>query len=771
MNYIIYLAYIGKNSKLLPVIFIILLIFLVIYLFFQVYVKRIVSSEQELLSRIVDTANIFVSVVESDGALVKFNSYAEKVTGLKGDDIIGYSFKQVIEKAEHLEELSELYKKVIIKPVGTVEKTVNIMKDGVRYQLLFDIYVVVDRQNDPRFIVFIGFDISERKEFEAKLKQKYDELEATYGELAAMGETLEEQYNELLTNQQELQESEEKYRLVTEAANAGIWYWHRGEHKTFFSAELYQMFDCNKGEVCTVEDLHKFIYPKDLELFYSAIKEHTDKKNSHYECEVRVKTKKEECKWLLAKGKALFDKDGEAYRMAGSFTDVSEIKEYEQELQHSAYYDALTNLPNRLYLYENINEKINKCIEKEVIGGFLFIDIDNFKFVNDTLGHTIGDKLIIEISKRLSSFANDSRILLRLGGDELIFYVSNIENENEIEELAKSIISSFKSSVIVEDNALHITMSIGIAIFPKDGKDVNSLLKSADIAMYKAKDFGKNGYVFFNSNINNALIDRIKIEKYLRKALKNNEFVLYYQPQVDIENGKISGFEALIRWKSPELGMVPPDKFIRIAEETGIIVELGEWILKDACKFIKKLHKEGYEKYVVSVNISIIQLIQNNFIDIVFRVLNELGVSPEDLELEITESILMESFDLIVERLEILKEKGIKIALDDFGKGYSSLTYLKQLPITTLKIDKSFVDDIENSKISNTIVNSVIMIGHEMNLIIVAEGVETEEQLEYLTRSKCNKMQGYLFSKPVEEEKALELLKINRNSQHNLEIS
>lgn len=601
--------------------------------------------------------------------------------------------------------------------------------------------------------------ISERKEFEDKLKQKYEELESTYGELYAMGETLESQYNELLINQQELQESEEKYRLVTEAAGAGIWYWHRGERKTFLSPELYDMFECSKDEVHGIEDLHRSIYDEDLKIFRSVIKEHTDKKNSHYECVIRVKTKEDSCRWLLAKGKALFDKDGEAYRMAGSFIDISEKKKYEEQLQHLAYYDALTKLPNRLYLYENINEKIDECVNKGITGGFLFIDIDNFKLVNDTLGHTVGDKLIIEISKKLSSFTNENRILLRLGGDELIFYLSHIENENEIAEFAQKIINSFKSSIIVDDNVLHITMSIGIAVFPKDGKDVNSLLKCADMAMYKAKDFGKNGYVFFNNNINNALVDRIEIEKYLRKALNNNEFVLYYQPQVDIGNGKISGFEALIRWISPELGMVPPNKFIRIAEETGIIVDLGEWILKDACNFIKKLHKSGFENYTVSVNISIIQLIQNNFIDIVSRVLNESGISPEDLELEITESILMESFDLIVGKLEILKEKGIKIALDDFGKGYSSLTYLKQLPITTLKIDKSFVDDIENSKISNTIVNSVIMIGHEMSLVIVAEGVETEEQLEYLTRSRCNRMQGYLFSKPVEEEKALELLK------------
>ncbi|WP_411680847.1 EAL domain-containing protein [Clostridium thailandense] len=615
------------------------------------------------------------------------------------------------------------------------------------------------------FRIYSKFDISKYKEFEAKIQQKYDELEAVYGELAAMGETLEKQYSELLNNQQKLQESEEKYKFVTEVFNAGIWYWHRGEDKTFFSLKLYAIFDCNKDEVSKIEDLYKFIYDGDLERYHLSVKEYLSKKDSHYECEFRIKTKKGNCKWILEKGKALFDENGEVYRIAGSFTDISGIKEYENEVQHLTYYDALTNLPNRLYLYEDINRKIEACINNGIIGGFLFIDIDNFKFVNDTLNHTMGDKLIVEISKKLSSLTNDNRILLRLGGDELVFYVSDIEEESEIENFAKSIINIFKSPISVEDNVLHITMSIGIAIFPKDGCDVNSLLKSSDIAMYKAKDFGKNGYVFFNNNINNELIDRIQIEKYLRKALKNNEFILYYQPQVDIKNGRISGFEALIRWISPELGIVPPNRFVGVAEETGLIVDLGEWILKDACNFIKRLRREGYKSYTVSVNISIIQLIQNDFVDIVFRVLRESEVSPEDLELEITESILMESFDLMVEKLKILKEKGIKIALDDFGKGYSSLTYLKRLPITTLKIDKSFVDDIENSKISNAIVNSIIMIGHEMDLIIVAEGVETEEQFEYLTRGKCNRIQGYLFSKPLEKERALEILDKNENLQ------
>lgn len=426
-----------------------------------------------------------------------------------------------------------------------------------------------------------------------------------------------------------------------------------------------------------------------------------------------------------------------------------------EKLKQLAYYDPVTNLYNRTSLYE----KLSLCLTKEPDKkrAILSIDMDNFKYINDTIGHYCGDQLIFSIGKRLSTLIGYNRSIFRLGGDEFVILVHDYSSLQDIEELAVSVAQTFKEPFHIEGNVLHVTASTGIALYPIHGADVDELLKCSDIAMYKAKEAGKNRFVFYDELMNQVVNDRVLIERYLRSAIDKNELELYYQPQLDLKTNKISGFEALLRWRSPELGLVSPLRFIKVAEDTHLIISIGEWVLQNACRFMKTMHCRGYKDLSISVNVSILQLLQNDFSKKVLEILEDLGLEPGYLELEITESILMESYDEIKAQLEILRGNGIKIALDDFGQGYSSLSYLKQLPITTLKIDKVFIDSIADED-GSSITGTIVMMGRKMGLSVVAEGVETIEQLEYLARNKCHKVQGYYFSRPLPQTEAEDLL-------------
>lgn len=440
-------------------------------------------------------------------------------------------------------------------------------------------------------------------------------------------------------------------------------------------------------------------------------------------------------------------------------TDISDaheqLEEYSTKLHHLAYHDTLTGLYNRLYLYEEIGYKL---MEDSYEGALYFIDLDNFKFVNDALGHNIGDELLIAISNRLLTLTSPNISLIRLGGDEFVFFASRIRSKEVAEHFAAKIINIFASNFDIKENRLSVTVSIGIAMFPENGLSVDKLLRNSDMAMYKVKNNGKNGYYFFNNQLKEELMERINIEKNFKNALENKEFEIYYQPQIQIGSDNIDGFEALIRWHSKELGMLSPVKFISVAEETGFITVLGAWILKTACNTVANLNQKLNQSFNVSVNISVIQLVQDDFVKVVKKVLKETNLLPELLELEITESVIMESQELVTEKIKILRNLGIKIAIDDFGTGYSSLSYLRNIPITTLKIDKLFVDDIGNPQSNTDVTDTIIDLGHKMNLTIVAEGVETKEQLTYLKENGCDKIQGYFYSKPLPIHKLKEFI-------------
>ena len=436
-------------------------------------------------------------------------------------------------------------------------------------------------------------------------------------------------------------------------------------------------------------------------------------------------------------------------------SNYEQSQKAENKLAYIAYHDMLTGLPNRTSLLENADKYFPPHQDK--INALLFIDIDNFKNINDSIGHVCADQLICKVSDRLTSLLKKDCYLYKSSGDEFIVVLHNICEKDDAEVFAAHILAGFKEKFIISGCTLHVSLSIGIAMHHCQGDDVEELLKFADNAMYQAKGLGGNNYVVYDNLMKETFSERLIIEKHLNTAPDKNEFELYYQPQLDLKENKIRGFEALLRWKSPELGFVPPLSFIKIAEETHLIIPLGFWVMRCACAFLKDLHSKGYKNLTISINISMLQIHQNDFINLVMDTPEFYGLEPCSVELEITETVLMESYDLIGPKLESLKENGVRIALDDFGQGYSSFSNLRQLPISTIKIDKSFIDDIIDSE-ENSLAEHIVRMGRRMGMCVVAEGVENKEQLQYLKRHECDLIQGYLFSRPVPRDEAMKLI-------------
>lgn len=430
-----------------------------------------------------------------------------------------------------------------------------------------------------------------------------------------------------------------------------------------------------------------------------------------------------------------------------NYTD--ELKEKNEEIKNHAYYDFLTGLPN-LRLFNKMALDFATMDNKKPIA-ILFLDLDRFKFVNDMLGHSAGDFILKAASDRVRDLLEQDQTISRIGGDEFILLLPNTDNDGA-KNIAEEILKEFEKPIVFKGNEFFITASLGISLFPRDSEDMEDVIKNADIAMYRAKEQGRNNYQFYSSDMIEVIQRKAVLEKGMRKALERDEFVLHYQPQINIQSGILVGNEALIRWYHPELGMISPLEFIPLAEETGFINMLGEWILRTACKQNKQWHDTGFPAMKVSVNLSMRQFQQANLLELITEILQETGLEPQYLELEITESIAMYNEDHVISKLQALKNTGMKIAIDDFGTGYSSLSYLKKFPIDNLKIDKSFVSDISHDSDDAMIISTIIAMARQLKVNVIAEGVETEEQLEFLRVKNCHEVQGYLFSKPLSVE-------------------
>jgi diguanylate cyclase (GGDEF)-like protein/PAS domain S-box-containing protein len=438
--------------------------------------------------------------------------------------------------------------------------------------------------------------------------------------------------------------------------------------------------------------------------------------------------------------------------------DITEKKKADDTLNYLAYYDNLTGLPNRSLFVDRLEQAVKVADRYEQLVAVLFVDLDKFKNINDSLGHDAGDNLLKNAAERLSSCLRSSDTVARWGGDEFCLLLQNIHHIDHVNVVADKIIERFAEPFNVKDKKMFVTASIGIILYPLDETDVKSLLKNADTAMYHAKEKGRNNYQYYNHEMSARLEQRIELEHELRHALERDEFMLQYQPQVDIQQGRIVGIEALIRWQHPERGMVPPDEFIGIAEETGLILPIGEWVLQQACQQMLALRNTGLPSIHVSINLSVRQLRESTLVDKISQVLQQTGLDPSLLDLEITESMLMSDIDRVKQTLKDLSELGVSISVDDFGTGHSSLAYLKQFPISTLKIDRSFITDIPEDKDDVSITIAIINMAKGLGIKTVAEGVEMKEQLDFLKTHECNLMQGYYFSKPVAFDEIVTLL-------------
>jgi diguanylate cyclase len=443
---------------------------------------------------------------------------------------------------------------------------------------------------------------------------------------------------------------------------------------------------------------------------------------------------------------ASWKEDGNVF-FSSIIRDITLRKRNEEKINQMVYRDPLTGLPNRLLLNDRLSQALDQANENKQTMGIMFIDLDRFKYINDTLGHAVGDELLIEVAKRIEACVGKTDTVSRQGGDEFIVLIPNT-TADEVTKIAQKIIDSFGQSVMVEGHELFITPSIGIAMYPGDGRDIETLIKNADTAMYRVKDQGKNSFQFYTPEMNEAVTKKMKLEVGLRKALERNEFHIVYQPQIDVTSGAVIGAEALLRWEHPEWGSISPAEFIPIAEETGLILQIGEWVLKGACLQNKQWQDEGLQPLRIAVNISSRQFQQIDLVERVGKILAEIGLAPEYLELELTESIIQDS-KYAVAKMQQLKEMGIHLSIDDFGTGYSSLSYLKTFPIHTLKIDRSFTSNIYADPKDASLVETIIAMAHNLDLNVIAEGVETEEQLQFLQAKACNEAQGYYFSRPV----------------------
>ncbi|HEV7799482.1 MAG TPA: EAL domain-containing protein, partial [Burkholderiales bacterium] len=457
--------------------------------------------------------------------------------------------------------------------------------------------------------------------------------------------------------------------------------------------------------------------------------------------------------------------DGQIYRIAGVTEDVTARKRAEERLVHLAHYDQLTGLPNRVLFYDRLKQALAQARRNDWITAVLFIDLDRFKAVNDTIGHAGGDLLLKDVSDRLARCVRAADTLGRLGGDEFAVVLSKLGTPQDAAGIAAAILEALAEPFDIEGHEIYTTASIGIAVYPSDTENTDILIRNADTAMYEAKAAGRNVYRFYTAEMNQLALERMQLEGKLRRALERKEFLLHFQPKLDLVTGDIAGCEALLRWASPDEGLVSPARFIPLLEETGLIVPVGEWVLQAACAQVKAWKDARVRPVPIAINLSARQFQQQDLTATVRKALHEHAVAARYLELEITESVAMQNAEASIGTLRDLKALGVKLAIDDFGTGYSSLSYLKRLPVDTVKIDRAFVTELATNPDDASIAQAIINMAHNLGLKVVAEGVETASQLAFLTSHDCDQMQGYYFSRAVPEAEMTDMLRQNRRLQ------
>ncbi|MDP4144627.1 MAG: EAL domain-containing protein [Bacillota bacterium] len=681
----------------------------------------------ELGNSIYKCSNILILVWNFNGDLININNYAKEITGFTDEDVLGGGWKSSLVEKDAEEDLNSIFLNRSKEKLKSPYEQNILTKGGKSISILWTNDVVFDDSGNGKFLISMGI------------------------------------------NMQNFVDINERSKLTASASNDGIWDWKFNTNEFFFSPRCSEILGFSNNEMPSeIDNWIKRIHPNDLEIVLQEYKNYIEKKTSIFACEFRAKAKNGKYKWVLNRAVGICGKNDKIVRLAGSLTDITERKKAEEKIHTLAYFDSLTHLPNKEFLLKNFKQSISRCNEKDYICS-LFINLDNFKSINTAYGHSVGNKALKRIGEVLCKFKNNNNILTRFAADSFVFLVYNITDIEYIYEMAKAIMEEFDSYINIDNHELFVTASIGIAYSTKSGAQIRKLLKESSAAMYHAKAIGKNNYQVYSKDISSRAAAKIEMENFLRHAIELDEFVVYYQPQIDIKKKKIIGIEALVRWIHPTMGFISPNKFIPLAEETSLIVPIGEFVLNEACKQTKKWHDMGYDDLHVCVNLSAKQFHQSNLLSTIKSALDKSGLLPDLLHIEITESATIDDFDVSISTLNELREMGVKVSLDDFGTGYSSLSYLRKLPIDILKIDKSFVDEIAQTSneniITSKITGTLIALAHSLDLLVVAEGVEYVEQLDILKNQSCDIIQGYYFSKPLSANDLERLLEEYKNTK------
>ena len=625
-------------------------------------------------------------------------------------------------------------------------------------------------------VIIVSGETSFESARDAVSKGAYDFLRKPYAadELVitlsnALKEKRLEKQNKLM--QMQLRESERLHRYLVDTSPDIIYILDPEGNFTFINERVESLLGFAKNELIG-KHYSLLVHHDDLEQAKYVFNERRIGKRASRNVELRLKCKDDgaprffETRTLPIEMSSMgiyANADNETHKSYlgtyGVARDVTDRKLAEETINFQAYHDLLTKLPNRALLRDRLSLAISQARREDEMLAVMFLDLDRFKNINDSLGHMIGDELLQQVSTRLKSCLREGDTLARFGGDEFTLLLPKVGDKREdVSAIAQKITSILKDPFMIDGHELYVSVSIGIAMYPQDGNNMEALIKHADVAMYHVKGKGKNGYQFYSNDMNTPYFKNLSMETGIHKALLNNEFNLVYQPQINLKTGEIIGVEALLRWQHPEHGIISPSEFIPFAEESGLIVEVGHWVLKSALAELSRWQNAGLPNVRMSINMCARQLAESNIVPIIKRTLTDYGLPPDSLEIEITENTIMDDMDSIVRKLKELSEFGVTIAIDDFGTGYSSLSYLHRLPIQTLKIDRTFLKESRFSKGDNTIVNTIVAMAKGLQLNVVAEGVETQAQLDYLRSIDCHEAQGFLFGKPLPSDVIAQLL-------------
>ena len=706
-------------NALLKIVFFDMGIALDTYFYFEN--KRLRDSETRFRATF-ENAPVGVARMDPEGRFLEVNQKLCEIIGYSRDEMLGYKILDITHPDDAELDRQGLAA-LIAGKIGSFNREMRfLIRGGAAKWLDLSISLVRGDLGKAKYFVAMIIDISERKRVE-----------------------------------QALNESEERFRSLTELSSDSIW-----EQDAHFRY-IHRFRKLETGSIAPEDFLGKTRWELPIlgvsEEQWSAHRALLEAHQPFRDFEYQFRDEGGNIRWSSVSGTPIFDSQGGFKGYQGIGRNITEKKRYEEELEKQANHDALTGLANRILLNDRLEHAIALAERHDKTVAVIFVDLDRFKDINDSLGHAVGDQLLMAVAEKISACVRDVDTVARPGGDEFVLVLAEDQSENDTMVAIARIMASVSGIYHVAGLELHVDCSIGASLYPKDGKDAITLLKNADTAMYRAKESGRNCFMFYRQEMNTRLRQRISVEDGLRHALEREELMLHYQPQIDIASGAIHGVEALIRWQHPERGMVPPDEFISIAEDTGLIVPIGEWVLHKACAQAMEWQKAGLPSVKMAVNISSRQVRHKTFVDSVHAALAVHGLASSFLELEITESMAMHDPEETIQFLQKLNAAGLSIAMDDFGTGFSSLNYLKRLPINVLKIDRSFIRGIATDRSDAAIAKTVIDLGRNLGMRITAEGVETIEQAKLLQAWNCDHAQGYYYSRPVAAEECARLLR------------